>query len=97
MYANVLAEIEYTGIASPVKDIFVLTVWKTDELYESNLRLAESINQFSYETDELIRRSNEILGEAIEPDTSDSELLEPSSRDEFTNREYCVTQLRKPS
>lgn len=95
-YIEVLTEIEYTGIASPVKDLFVLTVWKTEDLYEYQLRGTERINQVSRDTERAIRASQEILGHSVETYSSSRTPLEPPSRDGLTSREYCVTQLRKP-
>lgn len=94
-YTEVIAEIEYTGIASPVKDLFILTVWKTDDLYESQLRSTERGNQLSRQTQETIRASRALLGDTIDIDSDAYEPSEPPDRDGLTSQEYCVTQLRR--
>ena len=60
---NVLTKIKYEGIASPVENLFEVTVWKTDDLYQNRLRFTEMLNQANKSTKELIERTNEMLGD----------------------------------
>ena len=95
-YVDVQTEVEYEGVASQVKDLFVLTVWETEKLHESNLRLAERINQSSKESRELVERVEAMLGD--EPSQYSSEDSTPLSipRSDLTEEEYCITQFWKP-
>ena len=94
-HTNVLTKIRYEGMASPVENLFELAVWKTEDLYQYQLRLNESLNQGTARTNELITRIDAMLGKETEPSGGEEDISEAPSREELTSREYCVTQLRQ--
>lgn len=95
IYTKVVAEIEYTGLASPVDGLFTLEIWKTDEIYQFNNRQVEAINQLAKSSNELLEQSNAILGNENNSAKTHEEPMEPPNRDKFTNQEYCVTKLSR--
>ena len=95
IHTKVVASIEYTGLASPVDGLFTLTVWETDELHQYQIRRTEAINQSTESSYELLEQIGTMLGDETNSAEIDREPMEPPSRDELTNREYCVTKLSR--
>ena len=95
-YVDVQTEVEYVGVTSQVKDLFVLTVWETEKLYESNLRLAERLNQSSIRARELIERVETMMGEEPSQDSAEDSTPLSIPRSDLTDEEYCITQFWKP-
>lgn len=92
---SVLTKIRYEGIASPVENLFEITVWKTEDLYQYQLRRNEEFNQTIKSSEELSERINVTLGNETDSSDIESSPSEAPSRDDLTSKNYCVTQLRQ--
>ena len=92
---SVLTKISYEGIASPVENLFEITVWKTEDLYQYQLRRNEEFNQGQEDVAELSERINTMLGSETDSSDIEDSPSEAPSRDELTSKKYCVTQLRQ--
>lgn len=87
-YVLVSASIEANSIGGfPVTRTWIFTVWKSDDLFESNKRTYDKFNKLMAKNEELLKQSEQITGVKI-----DREKPKPSmpDRGEITSKPFCI-------
>lgn len=84
-----------SGNGFTVQKTWEIDVWNSDELFESQKRMAARVIEAIEGSQETLAIAKEMLGETVEAETSeDKEEYWIPERENISQKEYCVTDIK---